>query len=82
MLSIDYLGDRVEIFDNRDPEKLIADWFTTGLPLKLSLSQFGKPDSLLVKVYPSEQNRYFDLPTEPGCTVRGAIMSFRHRKAF
>ena len=81
MLTVDYLGDRAEIYDARKSGKLIADWFTTGLPLKLSLEQYRKPRTLLVKVFPSEENRYFDLPVEPGCAVRGAKMTFRHRKS-
>lgn len=46
MLTVDFLGDRAEIFDARKPDKLIADWFTAGLPLKLALGQYGKPKPL------------------------------------
>ena len=46
MLTVDFLGDRAEIFDARKPDKLIADWFTAGLPLKFALGQYGKPKSL------------------------------------
>ncbi len=46
MLTVDFLGDRAEIFDAQKPDKLIADRFTAGLPLKLALGQYGKPKSL------------------------------------
>lgn len=46
MLTVDFLGDRAEIFDARKPDKLIADRFTAGLPLNLALGQYGKPKSL------------------------------------
>ena len=79
MLTVDFLGDRAEVFDARNPDRLIADQFTTGLPFRLALKQYGEPESLLVRLFPSEENRYFDLSVAPGCTVRGAEITFRHR---
>lgn len=80
MLTVNFLGDRAEIFDARKPDRLIADWFTSGLPLRLALEQYGKPESLRIRIYPSEENRYFDLPVESGCAVLSASMTFRHHK--
>ena len=77
ILQIDYIGDRLEVYDASAPDVLIADWFTTGLPLRLSAEQFGKPKSLLLRILPSEEKRYFDLPVPAGCTLSGVRMSFR-----
>ena len=78
MLKIEYLGDRIEVFDEKNPNKIVADWFTTGLPFKLSLAALGCPNALSVKLYPSVENRYFDLPVESGCALREVTMIFRH----
>ena len=72
-----HIGDRLEVYDASAPDVLIADWFTTGLPLRLSAEQFGKPKSLLLRILPSEEKRYFDLPVPAGCTLSGVRMSFR-----
>lgn len=77
MLAVEYTGDRVEIYDAKDPGHLIADWFTTGLPLRLSLNALGRPDELLIRVFPSESERYFDLPVPNGQTLREARMFLR-----
>lgn len=79
MLTLDYLGDRADVFDARCPDKLIADWFTFGMPFKISLNQYSRPNSLIFKVRPYDPNRYFDVPPKPGCKLNGAEISFRSR---
>ena len=82
IVTLDYRGDRVEIYDARDPRRLIADWFTNGLPLRLNMMQYGCPSALLVQIYPSLSNRYFDRKIEPGCRLLSATMSLRYVRPF
>lgn len=84
MLNIDFAGDRFCVYDAGNPEHIFADRFATGLPDVLSLDALGKPTELIVRVFKSEQNRYFDLPVKCGCELTDARMTFRytavHRK--
>ena len=80
MLVIDYNGDTAEVYDASRPDKLLSDWFTCGLEYKLSLNQFNRPKSLLVKLTDFDPNRYFDLPVKPGCEVTGAHVELRTKK--
>lgn len=80
MLVIEYNGDTAEVYDASRPDKLLSDWFTCGLEYKLSLNQFNRPKSLLVKLTDFDPNRYFDLPVKPGCEVTGAHVELRTKK--
>lgn len=76
-LALNYLGDRAEVYIN---ERLADDWFTTGELWKMSLKRFGYPETLTVRIYPSDQplpnpygnQVYYDLPVESGCELRSA----------
>ena len=80
MLVIDYNGDTAEVYDASRPDKLLSDWFTCGLEYKLSLNQFDRPKSLLVKLTDFDPNRYFDLPVKHGCEVTGARVELRTKR--
>ncbi len=82
LLELDYAGDRLEIFADEDSETPVADWFTNGLPLRLSLGSLGMPDTLFVKVYPYQSNRYFDLPTREGQELSAATVHLRDHAVF
>lgn len=68
-LQLDYLGDKAEVYLNG---KLAADWFTTGDLWHLALKRFGFPNELELRVYPSVNEVYYDLPVEPGCCLQKA----------
>ena len=78
MLELDFAGDRVEIFDDAACGHLIADWFAMGLPLRLALDAYRRPERLFVRVYPSvTEGRYFDLPVRQGQELTSARLFAR-----
>lgn len=78
MLELDFAGDRVEIFDDAACGHLIADWFAMGLPLRLALDAYRRPERLFVRVYPSvTEGRYFDLPVRQGQELTSARLYAR-----
>jgi beta-galactosidase len=66
-LNIEYLGDKAEVYHNG---KLIADWFTTGDSWHLALKRYGYPTELEIRIYPSVEEVYYDLPVEHGCSIK------------
>jgi beta-galactosidase len=66
-LETEYLGDRAEVYNDG---KLIADWFTTWDVWHLALKRYGYPRELEIRVYPSVKDVYYDLPVEPGCSLK------------
>ncbi|MFY9299155.1 MAG: hypothetical protein WAP20_08745, partial [Limnochordia bacterium] len=66
-LQIDYQGDRAEIYHE---ERLIADWFTTGDLWHVALRRFGFPRKLELRVYPTVESVYHDLPVEHGWSLK------------
>jgi hypothetical protein len=66
-VETDYLGDKAEVYHNG---KLIADWFTTGDVWHLALKRYGYPKELEIRIYPSVEAVYYDLPVEHGCSVK------------
>ena len=79
MLTVDFAGDSASVYDASRPEKLISDWFACGLPYKLSLNQFDRPKSLIVRLTDFVRDRYFDLPVKNGVGITGASVDFRSR---
>lgn len=78
ILTLNYTGDRIEIYDDPACTHLVADWFTNGLPLKLSLGQLNYPKTLYVRVFPTvHDGRYFDLPVHPGHSLDEARIDYR-----
>ncbi len=77
MLDLDFLGDRAEVFASQDDVAPIADWLACGLPMRVSLASLDSPKELFVKVYPYEENRYFDLPVKQGCCLHEAKLELR-----
>lgn len=65
-LETQYLGDKAEVYYNG---KLIADWFTTGDTWHLALKRYGYPTQLEIRIYPSVEGVYYDLPVEHGCSL-------------
>jgi hypothetical protein len=77
-LQTDYLGDKAEVYHNG---KLIADWFTTGDIWHLALKRYGYPTELEIRIYPSKEDVYYDLPVDHGCSVKKvSIISERIEK--
>lgn len=70
-LDIEYLGDRAEVY--RDG-KLIADWFTTGDKWHLALKRYNYPTELEIRIYPSVEDVYYDLPVEHGCILKNVAV--------
>jgi beta-galactosidase len=66
-LQAEYLGDKIEVYHNG---KLIADWFTTGDTWHLALKRYGYPTELEIRIYPSVEGVYYDLPVEHGWTLK------------
>ena len=66
-LKIDYLGDKAEVYHQ---DQLIADWFTTGDDWYLALKRYGYPQELELRIYPSNEDVYFDLPVEHGWELK------------
>lgn len=66
-LETEYLGDKAEVYQDG---KLIADWFTTGDAWHLALKRYGYPKELEIRIYPSVQDVYYDLPVEHGCSLK------------
>lgn len=66
-LQTEYLGDKAEVYHNG---KLIADWFTTGDSWHLALKRYGYPTELEIRIYPSVESVYYDLPVEHGCSLK------------
>jgi hypothetical protein len=66
-LETDYLGDKAEVYYNG---KLIADWFTTGDMWHMALKRYGYPKELEIRIYPSVEDVYYDLPVEHGCSIK------------
>ncbi len=80
LLSVDYLGDRAEVYDCAGSDrKLLDDWFTTGKEWHIALRRFGNPTSLVIRVYDSDNmlpnafgdHVYFDLAVTKGCEITG-----------
>lgn len=73
--SIDYLGDRAEVYQNG---ALVDDWFTNGERWHVGLRRFGYPEELIIRIYASDNplpcsygtEVYYDLPVEKGCELR------------
>lgn len=80
MLDVSYLGDRIEFFDRPRATIPIADWYTNGLPCRLSMKALGDLSVLYAKVYPFDGARYFDVPPEQGCELLKATLRIRTRK--
>jgi beta-galactosidase len=66
-LETEYLGDKAEVYHDG---KLIADWFTTGDTWHLALKRYGYPSELEIRIYPSVEDVYYDLPVEYGCILK------------
>jgi len=66
-LQTEYLGDKAEVYHKG---KLIADWFTTGDIWHLALKRYGYPTELEIRIYPSKEDVYYDLPVEHGCSIK------------
>ena len=69
ILRLNYNGDKAEIYSNG---KLIADWFTNGQDFNTALKRYGYPKTLEVKIYPSEDNIYYDIPVQDGMELISA----------
>lgn len=75
-VEISYTGDRAEIHDMNG--KLTADWFSTGLPWRISRALIDLPDTFTVTVYDSDNlipctyadKVFYDLPVEKGCELK------------
>ena len=62
-LTIDYTGDRAELYQDG---KMIADWFTTGLPWRIGLRRFGYKSNFTLKIFPVTQETYFECTPPKG----------------
>lgn len=65
-LTIEYAGDRAELFRE---DRLVADWFTTGLDWRISLKRLNYPEQLKLKVYPTVDSVYYEKNLEKGCKL-------------
>ena len=75
-LIIDFTGDRAELFRNG---VMIADWYTTGLPWRISLNRFDYEENFKLKVYPVTKDTYFECETaavvkDSGCKNESFIL--------
>lgn len=77
-LFIDFIGDRGELYDRRG--KLISDWFTTGDIWLVSLKLHEFPQELILKIYPSEEETYYEKDIEKGCGLREVEMKTLYLK--
>ncbi|MGN1188078.1 MAG: beta-galactosidase [Lachnospiraceae bacterium] len=73
-LDLDFGGDRAELYEDG---KLIADWFSNGEVWRVALKFHGYPKELTLKLYPYEENVYYDLPAKKECRLAGAKLSNR-----
>lgn len=71
MLQLDYDGDRAELY--RDG-KLVADWFTTGNPWRISLRRLGYENLFTLKVYAAEAPVYYECEVNPVPALRAATL--------
>ncbi len=72
LLTLDYIGDKVSVFT----DKLIGDWFTTGLPYHISLARHSYPKTLTVKIERYEDKaQYFDIDCPKGCSLNNVSMT-------
>ncbi len=78
LLELEYRGDRTELFLSENDKIPVADWFSCGLPLKISLNALNKPKELFMKIYPYQSDRYFDIPTKEGCSLDSAKIITRN----
>ena len=56
-LEIDFSGDRAELYIGG---KMIADWFTTGLPWRIGLRRFDYCRDYTLKIFPVTKDTYFE----------------------
>ena len=62
-LIIDYTGGRAELHHDG---KMVADWFTTGLPWRVGLRRFKYQRAFTLKVYPVTRETYFECESPIG----------------
>ncbi len=81
MLELDFGGDRAELLLREDDKYPVSDWYSCGLPYRISLSAIDCPTELYMKIYPNNDDRYFDLPTKKeGGLYEAKIMSRNVRR--
>ena len=68
-LDLDFGGDKAELYENG---KLIADWFSNGEVWRVAMKHHGYPKELILKLYPYEENVYYDLPAKKECRLENA----------
>lgn len=71
VLHLDFLGDKARLYRE---DKLIADWFSTGLSFRTALRQHGFPATLTLVIDPSRPGIYTDLPLKAGCALQSASL--------
>ncbi|SEN50336.1 Glycosyl hydrolases family 35 [Amphibacillus marinus] len=69
LLSIDFIGDRTELFLG---EQLIADWFQIGTDWQVSLARFNFPSQLKLTIYQTRSDVYYEREIETGCQLKQA----------
>lgn len=69
LLQLDYDGDRAELYHEGE---LVADWFTTGKPWRISLKRLGYPTTLTLKLYAAEIPVYYECEVDPIPALRAA----------
>ncbi len=70
-LELDFGGDRGELYRE---DKLVADWFSNGEIWRVALRRYGYPDRLTLKIYPFEEEVYYDLAVrKENCLSEAAL---------
>ncbi len=71
-LHIDFDGDKAEAYDADG--KLLTDWFSTGEEWVIATKRYGYAEDFDIKVYPFEDNIYYDLPPKKGCQINNKYL--------
>lgn len=77
ILQIDFIGDKAELFQEG---RLIADWFTTGLPWRTALKRHGYGRKYTLKVYRSVNGVFYDEPVLPGCALQAITVHYLYEQ--
>lgn len=79
LLQLDFDGDRAELWQEGS---LVADWFTTGHPWRVSLKRLGHPQTLLLRLFAAAAPVYYECPVSPVPRLRRAVLCPRFSTHF
>lgn len=69
ILKIDFGGDRAELLQDG---RLVADWFSNGKEWHIALKRLGMPMEMEIRIYPFDEDVYYDLPPRKGQQINRA----------